>query len=188
MDPDAFGAASTAARTARTTACAGFAILVLAAVGVLVPAASPLAVAATASWDSPTPRRLVVMHPFVAPATAYAAGHRGVDLAASPGDPLVAPTAGTVVFVGAVVDRPVVTLESPDGLLISLEPAAATVKPGDPVRQAQSIGTVGRGGHCDGVCVHLGLRRDGEYLNPMVYLGGVAPAVLLPLDGDRGRG
>jgi murein DD-endopeptidase MepM/ murein hydrolase activator NlpD len=47
------------------------------------------------------------------------------------------------------------------------------VRVGDRVRAGQSIGTVGTGtGHCgSGRCLHLGLRRGREYLDPLLLLG-----------------
>ena len=46
------------------------------------------------------------------------------------------------------------------------------------------IGTAGAGGHCSGSCVHVGVRVDGQYVSPLLFFGGVPPAVLLPL-GSR---
>ena len=68
-----------------------------------------------------------VLRPFAAPERPWGRGHRGVDLAVSPGAAVLAPAAGTVVFAGTVVDRPVVTLEHADGTRSSLEPVEADV-------------------------------------------------------------
>jgi len=116
----------------------------------------------------------------VAPQSEYSAGHRGIDLRASPGLTVTAPAAGTVHFVGTVVDRPVLTLRHPGGLLSSYEPLDSGLAEGAVVARGEAIGTVGRGGHCDGSCLHLGVRLDGSYVSPLAYLGGIPRAVLLP--------
>ncbi len=43
------------------------------------------------------------------------------------------------------------------------------------------IGTVSSGGHCAAGCVHFGVRIDGEYVSPFLFLGGLPRAVLLPM-------
>jgi murein DD-endopeptidase MepM/ murein hydrolase activator NlpD len=47
-------------------------------------------------WTWPVGPPVVVVAPFRAPPTPYAAGHRGIDLTAEPGEPAVAPAAGVV--------------------------------------------------------------------------------------------
>lgn len=121
-----------------------------------------------------------MIRPFEAPATPYATGHRGIDLPATEGTPVFAPADGTVYFAGYVVDRPVLTLEHGD-YLASFEPVEATVSPGQAVVTGETVGTVGRGEHCAG-CLHFGVRYRGEYVSPLLLLGGVPRAVLLPQD------
>lgn len=136
-------------------------------------------------WPVDPPR--TILQPFRAPATRYSAGHRGVDLAAAPGRAVYAPADGVVRFAGTVVDRPVITIDHAPGslgaasLLSSMEPVVAIVPVGAVVRAGERIGTVGHGGHCDTSCVHLGVRLDGDYVSPLLYLGGVQRAVLLPV-------
>jgi hypothetical protein len=48
------------------------------------------------------------------------------------------------------------------------------------------VGTVATGGHCEGSCIHFGVRLHGEYVSPLLYLAGVPRAVLLPLVGPDG--
>jgi murein DD-endopeptidase MepM/ murein hydrolase activator NlpD len=131
------------------------------------------------SWPVGPPRDLV--RAFEAPATPYSAGHRGIDIGAATGAPVRAPAAGVVSFAGTVVDRPVLSIQHSDGLVSSVEPVTAAVKAGERVSADQVVGVVAAGAHCSGRCVHFGVRRNGQYLNPMLFLGGVSRAVLLPL-------
>ncbi len=109
----------------------------------------------------------------------YAAGHRGIDLpSAGVGLPVRSPVAGTVSFVGTVVDRPVVSVRVDLRTVVSLEPVASELQVGDVVGPGSALGTTATGGHCGVACVHLGVRVDGEYVNPLRYFR--AKPVLLP--------
>lgn len=138
------------------------------------------------AWPLAPPRRLI--RPFEAPATRYAAGHRGIDLAAAEGVAILAPVAATVYFAGAVAGRPVITLQPADGVLVSMEPALSTLAPGDTVARGEVVGAIATGGHCERRCLHLGVRVNGEYVSPLTFFGGVPRAVLLPVGaGEAGR-
>ncbi|WP_394160095.1 murein hydrolase activator EnvC family protein [Galactobacter valiniphilus] len=116
------------------------------------------------------------------PERRWEAGHRGVDLAAGAGEPVVAPAAGTVSFVGSVAGRPTVAIEVGGGWRTTLEPVEASVSVGDAVRAGQAIGTVATGGHCSERCVHWGLRaghgRDERYRDPRTLVQDRRPSVL----------
>ncbi|MRG58680.1 peptidoglycan DD-metalloendopeptidase family protein [Agromyces sp. CFH 90414] len=147
----------------------------------VLPAAPPDAVAGDWAWPVGAPIR--VLEPFRRPATRYSAGHRGIDVAATAGDPVMAAGTGVVHFAGAVAGRDVVSIDHGDGVISAIEPVTAVVAEGDVVRRGEPIGAVSAGGHCTGTCVHFGVRVDGEYVSPFLYLGGVPRAVLLPLAG-----
>lgn len=148
----------------------------------LPPARASGAASPTAAWVWPIGGASSVIGEYRAPAHRYAAGHRGIDIAAAAGSPVVAPADGEVYFAGTVVDRPIVTIRTDEGVLASLEPVAASVAEGSRVAQGQLIGTVAAGGHCSERCAHLGARVDGDYVSPLRFLGGIPRAVLLPLD------
>ena len=137
------------------------------------------AIAETGRWEWPvTGFRLVA--PYVQPADRYSAGHRGLDLEpVDPGD-VRAPAAGFVAFAGTVADRPLVTIDHGDGLVTTLEPVAARVEVWAAVAQGEVVGDLAFGGHTPAGAVHFGVRYEGEYINPLVLLGGVPRAVLLP--------
>lgn len=149
---------------------------------------APAAVAATApsaapgggDWQWPLPSH-VLTGAYAAPATRYAAGHRGIDLEALPGAVVTAPDDAVVRFSGAVVDRPVLTLDHGGGVLSSYEPVMSDLQAGAVVGRGGVVGVVAAGGHCDKACLHVGVRVDGGYVSPLRFFGRVPPAVLLPL-------
>jgi murein DD-endopeptidase MepM/ murein hydrolase activator NlpD len=153
------------------------------AVALLIPRGVPVA-ADLLSWPLAPPHP--VIGPFQAPATDYASGHRGLDLAAVPGTAVFAPVDGIVSFTGVVVDRPVVSMIHAGDLVSSVEPVVANVAVGEHVTAGQLIGQVGVGGHCADRCVHFGLRLHGRYVSPLLFLGGIPRAVLLPAPQARG--
>ncbi len=138
---------------------------------------SPDGMAASWAWPVDPPR--VVLRPFLLPPEPWQPGHRGVDLAA-PDGVLRAPADGVVRFAGWVVDRPVLSIDHGDGVVSSYEPVDAVVAVGERVAAGQILGAV-EPGHCASArCVHLGVRVDGEYQNPLLWIGGGQRPVLLP--------
>ena len=125
-----------------------------------------------------------VVRAFHAPAFRFGPGHRGVDLAAVSGAPVLAAGAGTVVFAGAVAGRGVVSVDHPGGLRTTYEPVSPTVTAGDRVARGQQIGTVAPGhrGCTATACLHWGVRRGADYLDPL-RLVVLARVRLLPFDG-----
>ncbi|MDO7882484.1 murein hydrolase activator EnvC family protein [Salinibacterium soli] len=155
------------------------ALLVLPVIPLLLLSALPSATAADApSWRWPVVGPRSVLRPFQAPPTPYAAGHRGLDIAA-PDERLLAPASGTVRFAGVVVDRPVLSIDHGGGVVSSFEPVVALVSRGDAVERGETIGTI-IPGHCSETCVHVGVRVDGQYVSPMAFFGGIPRAILLP--------
>lgn len=94
---------------------------------------------------------------------------------------VLAPAAGTVSFVGVVVDRSIVSIAHGGDIVSSFEPVIALVAEGARVAAGQPIGTLASGGHCSINCLHVGVRVHGEYISPLTLLQGIPRAVLLPL-------
>ncbi|ROS77125.1 murein hydrolase activator EnvC [Cellulomonas sp. PhB143] len=137
---------------------------------------------ADAVWVLPLPGPADVAAPADLPAHDWLPGHRGVDLRAAPGATVLSPADGVVTFAGPVAGRRVLVVTHDGGLRTSLEPVAALVDVGDRVRRGDAVGTLtDDAGHCDGPCVHWGVRRGERYLDPMVLLAQGDPVVLLPL-------
>lgn len=137
-------------------------------------------------WDWPLIPRPAVLRAFDPPPRPWLNGHRGVDLrAAHDGALILAPAAGTVSFVGIVVDRPVITIDHGNGLKSSFEPAGSRLLRGATVVKGDLLGWV-EAGHCGrDPCIHWGVRRGAEYLNPLAFVLDLRPSVLLPLDPGR---
>lgn len=131
-------------------------------------------------WRWPVDGARHVVEPFRAPAHDYGPGHRGMDIAAAPGGQVHAPTDGVVAFRGTVVDRPLVTIDHGAGFVSTWEPVSSSLTPGDVVTAGAVIGSVAEGGHTVRGAMHIGVRVDGEYVNPLPLFGHVPRAVLLP--------
>ncbi|MFF9395142.1 peptidoglycan DD-metalloendopeptidase family protein [Streptomyces griseoluteus] len=137
----------------------------------------------------PVGTRPAVLRGWEPPATVYAAGHRGVDLAAAPGAPVRAVAAGRVAYAGRVAGRGVVAVAlAGTSLRTTYEPVRAGVKAGAEVGAGEVVGTVeGAGSHCPEACVHWGLLDGETYLNPLgllpPWLLGHGPSRLLPVLG-----
>lgn len=133
-----------------------------------------------------TPRPEVV-RPFDPPDDEYGPGHRGVDLAAEPGQPVSAAATGRVLYAGELAGRGVVSVEHRDGLRTTYEPVSvsAEVDEGDLVAAGRRIGTVTRGhaGCPASACLHWGLRRGEQYLNPLTLVATAGPLRLKPWPG-----
>jgi murein DD-endopeptidase MepM/ murein hydrolase activator NlpD len=132
------------------------------------------------TWVWPTEGPEVILRDFRAPSTPWGPGHRGLDLAASSPE-VLAPASGVVSFSGFVVDRGVLSITTAEGLLISMEPVTALVAEGSTVQEGDLIATLDPG-HCERLCLHLGVRDHGAYRSARAELGVLQRAVLLPVD------
>ena len=150
-------------------------IVLVAVTGVL--AANPASAApeprpAAALWSAPLAGTPTVTRPFDPPTSSYGAGHRGVDLAGTPGESVLAAGAGVVLFAGRVAGRPVISIRHADGLRTTYEPVETAVAAGQAVARGSPIGTL-LAGHADcpaAACLHWGLRRGEVYLDPLTLL------------------
>jgi murein DD-endopeptidase MepM/ murein hydrolase activator NlpD len=114
----------------------------------------------------------VVTRPFDPPEHPYGPGHRGVDLRGSPGEQVVTAGDGIVAFAGMVAGRPVVSVDHPNGLRTTYEPVVAAVSIGQRVRRGDVLGALqaGHAGCPAAACLHWGVRRGEEYLDPLGLL------------------
>jgi murein DD-endopeptidase MepM/ murein hydrolase activator NlpD len=164
------------------------AVLVVLAVAVLAPAPAaagpePENPPAAAVWAAPLQGKLAVTRPFEAPAHTYGPGHRGADLGGGPATPVLAAGDGVVAFAGMVAGRPVVSIDHAGGLRTTYEPVDPGVGAGQRVARGSPIGTLlpGHAGCPVDACLHWGLRRGEDYLDPLLLLA--VRVRLLPLRG-----
>ena len=119
---------------------------------------------------------------YEAPAHRYGAGHRGIDLRPLDEPRTSArPPPASIAFSGMVAGRGILTIDHGDGLVTTLEPVDSPLEAGAPVR-AGSCRRHDRARRAHGAPapLHFGVRLHGEYINPLLLLGGVPRAVLLP--------
>jgi murein DD-endopeptidase MepM/ murein hydrolase activator NlpD len=122
-----------------------------------------------------------VLRRFAVGPQPWSPGHRGVDLAASAGQSVLAAGPGVVTFAGRIAGVGAVSVTHAGGLRTTYQPVAAGVRKGDPVEAGQELGTLGDWpGHCAGPCLHWGALRGRTYLDPLALLG-LLPPVLLPV-------
>jgi murein DD-endopeptidase MepM/ murein hydrolase activator NlpD len=117
-----------------------------------------------------------VVHAWDAPDdNPFAAGHRGIDVAAPSGTPVRASAPGLVTFAGTVAGNRNVSVDHEGAIRTTYSfLASIAVKKGATVEQGDVVGTVGAGHPGSGLPphVHLSARRDGVYFDPVwIYLG-----------------
>ena len=110
---------------------------------------------------------------FDPPESDYGRGHRGLDLEVQQGQEVVAAADGVITFAAPLAGRGVVVVDHGE-VRTTYEPVAAEVAVGDQVLSGQHIGTVTLTavGHCTPAtpCLHWGLRRGDEYLDPRLLI------------------
>lgn len=153
------------------------------------PALSPACRADSVRLQWPLrPGTPALTRPYDAPDPDWLAGHRGVDLAGAPGQPVYAAGPATVVFAGPLAGRPVVSITHPGGLRTSYEPVDPAVRPGQRVDASTPLGRLAAGhpGCPAPACLHWGAMRGpasrADYVDPVGLLA-ATPIRLKPLGG-----
>lgn len=148
------------------------------------PAARPPAPPPTPEADGRVPGLWLpvagpVLRGFEAPAGPYGPGHRGIDLGAEVGSPVTAPAAGGVTFAGPVAGRRWVSVLVAPGVVTTVGPLLdSSVATGERVRARAPLGRLAAG---HGGAVHLSLRVDGSYVDPLPWLVDRPRPRLVPL-------
>jgi murein DD-endopeptidase MepM/ murein hydrolase activator NlpD len=144
-------------------------------------ASPPGATVGPANWRWPVVGP--VFNPFDPPDTPFGAGHRGIDIAVPAGTVIVAPEAATVSFAGKVGGELFVTLDHGGGLESTYSwVSSILVHKRDVVARGQPIALSGRG-HPGATVphLHLGVKLDDVYQDPMDYLGPVSVSSFIRL-------
>ena len=137
-------------------------------------------------WNPPLNAPIRLVNQYRQPNSDYSAGHRGVDYLVDQNQAVLAPADGEVWFVRKVFQRNLITLSHPGGLLSEFEPVCSDLVKGQAVLQGQEIGHLCEPDssytpHCaSATCLHFSVRKDGAYLSPLVFIGGLNPSRLLP--------
>jgi murein DD-endopeptidase MepM/ murein hydrolase activator NlpD len=133
---------------------------------------SPSTTAGTLAW----PLRGPILRGYEQPSDPYASGHRGIDIGATVGTPVQAAAGGTVHFAGQVGGYLFVSIDHDGGLQTTYSwVSRIDVKKGDWVAKGDVVALSGNGhpGSDEPTHLHFGVKKDGEYVDPMLYLGAV---------------
>ena len=131
----------------------------------------PVEARAAGTWAWPVSGP--VIRSFDAPQDPYGTGHRGIDIAAPAGTPVVAAERGTVTFAGSVAGQLFVSIAHAGDVVSTYSWLSATlVHRGDTVTRGQAIGRSGTGhpGSTEPEHLHLGVKLAGTYVDPLDYL------------------
>ncbi len=136
-------------------------------------------------WPLPPPE---VLRSFAPGPQAWSAGHRGVDLRGAPGASVHAAGAGRVSYAGWLAGRGVLVVQH-GALRTTYEPVLPQATVGQLVTAGQVVATLAPGhpGCPAPACLHWGLRRGSDYLDPMALVQ-PGPVRLLPLNGPVPHG
>src|SRR5581483_11471771 len=153
--------------------------LVLAVLLFLLPASSAYA------WTWPAQGPVLLGFVFD-PSHPYAGGqHRGIDIGAATGTPVLAPASGTVTFAGTVpTSGKSLTIATADGYSVTLTHlGSVAVAKGAGVAEGAEVGTVGPSGtpELDVPYVYMGVRvtaQEQGYLDPLSFLPALPPPVV----------
>jgi len=124
-----------------------------------------------------------VIQAFDPPEDPYGSGHRGVDIAVPVGTPIAAPAAGVVTFAGPVGGRLFLTIDHGGGLESTYSwLSVLLVRKGAAVGRGQLIAATGWGHPAAPVPhLHLGVKLNDAYVDPLDYLGPPAIADVVRL-------
>jgi murein DD-endopeptidase MepM/ murein hydrolase activator NlpD len=147
---------------------------------------APAVLADDGRLDWPLRPRPAVLRVFDAPSPNWNRGHRGVDLAGTPGQAVYSAGAGTVVFAGELAGRALVSIAHPGGLRTTYEPVRPSVRVGQLVQGGTVIGDLmaGHDGCPAAACLHWGAMwgpaSRADYIDPLGLLAST-PVRLKPL-------
>ncbi len=118
------------------------------------------------------PVRGPVIHGFEAPAGPYGPGHRGIDIGAPFGSPVVAPQDGIVAFSGWVAGSLFLSIDHSDGIRTTYSWLSdVVVRKGDTVKKGETIARTGAGHPGEAAPhLHFGARVGDVYIDPLLLL------------------
>jgi Peptidase family M23/PGAP1-like protein len=143
-----------------------------AAAGFLLMLLSPSGAAAQALLIPPVDH--TIQRLFEAPQGPFGPGHRGIDYGVMPGVKVRAAAAGRVTFAGPVAGTLAVSIEHQGGLQTTYSMLSEVlVSTGQEVDQGRFIGVSGHSHPGEWAGLHFGVKLDGDYVDPLSFLGPV---------------
>jgi len=144
------------------------AVIVVTTAGVIPPLRAAAAEPGEWSWPVTGP----VIRAFDAPESPYGSGHRGIDIATSTRSTIRSPSAGVVTFSGSVGGHLYVTIDHGNGWVSTYSwLSERLVSKGYTVAAGAAIARSGSGHPGSEVPhLHFGVKRDGDYVDPLSVL------------------
>jgi murein DD-endopeptidase MepM/ murein hydrolase activator NlpD len=136
--------------------------------------------AGTLAWPLHGP----IVRGYEQPSGPYSSGHRGIDIGAPVGTPVKAAAPGVVHFAGKVAGSLFVSIDHDAGLQTTYSwVSEIDTKKGANVQRGDVIALSGTGhpGTTESTHLHFGVKQDGEYVDPMLYLGAIDVVDLIHL-------
>ena len=119
-----------------------------------------------------TPVDHAITRHFEAPSSAYGPGHRGIDFGVAEGTLVRSAAAGTVKFAGLVAGRRAVTMAHAGGIETTYSMLSEVrVTRGEEVVRGRFVGVAGSAHSGQGSSLHFGVKLDGDYVDPVLFLG-----------------
>ena len=106
------------------------------------------------------------------PTEGASTNHKGVDIGASSGTPVVAAAGGTVVLAtySASAGNYIMLSHGGSVYTVYMHLSSMSVSKGDTVSRGDKIGAVGSTGYSTGPHLHFGIRINGSYVDPLGYV------------------
>lgn len=127
----------------------------------------------TMTWPCPSSSRITSSFGSrTSPTEGATTNHKGIDIGATSGSAIVAADAGEVVIAAYSVSAGnYIMLSHGNGLYtVYMHCSSLHVTEGESVEKGQTIAGVGSTGYSTGPHLHFGVRKDGQYVNPMGYV------------------
>ncbi len=127
------------------------------------------------TWPVPGRSPADITSPFgnrTSPTAGASTNHRGIDIACNMGDPIVAASTGTVIVADYnYAEGNYICIDHGGGVVtVYMHNSQLYVSVGEMVTAGQTIAAAGSTGISSGPHCHFGVRVDGTYVNPMIYL------------------